>query len=96
MNHREMKEFATHTGEIVTGDRLKQALNVVADWYAENARATYAENAYANHVTQQEKERLLEDGLNHAEKVRAGKVTSLTVWQRIDTELTGECIALLS
>lgn len=87
--------FRTHDGRIVTGERLAAALNAVADWYAENARAVRREDAYAAHVTEETKERRLSDGLAFAEGVRAGERVGFSVWQRVNTHLTGECVALL-
>lgn len=89
-------QFRTHTGEVVTGERLASALNAVADWYAENARAIRREDAYASHVTEETKERSLTEGLAFAEQVRRGEVGGFSVWQRINTHLTGECVALLA
>lgn len=90
-----MQQFRTHTGEIVSGGRLVAALNVVADWYAANARAIRLENAYAAHVTEERKEERLVEGLAFAEEVRRGEHCGFSVWQRINTHLTGECVALL-
>jgi hypothetical protein len=89
-------QFRTHTGEIVTGERLTAARNRVADWWAENARAIYAENAYAAHVTEATKKDNLQNRLDLAERVRAGVgPMGFSTWQRINTELTGECVAFL-
>lgn len=90
-----MAEFRTHIGEIVTGERLQAALNVVADFYVENAKGIRKEDLYASHVTDDQKEDYLRKGLLYAEEIRLGKVTNFTIWQRVNTELTGECIALL-
>lgn len=90
-----MMQFKTHTGEIVTGDRLQKALNTVADFWADNARAIRKENRYASHVTEDRKEKNLKDQLERAEQIRGGDIGSFTIWQRVNTELTGECVALL-
>lgn len=89
-------QFRTHTGEIVNGARLQAAIEKVADWYAENARAIRREDGYAAHVTEATKEAQLAKGLAFAEQVRSGAAFGFSVWQRINTELTGECVALLS
>jgi hypothetical protein len=91
-----MQSFRTHTGEIVTGERLQAALETVADDWIRLAHAIRKEDAYASHVTENDKDRYLAEGLVAAEEIRHGDVNSFTVWQRIDTELTGECIALLA
>ena len=85
----------THTGEIVTGERLQKALDTVADWYAANARAVIAEDPFAPHVTAERKAAYLAERLDHAEEVRAGRALDGSTWQRVNEELTGECIALL-
>lgn len=91
-----MNTFRTHTGETVTGDRLQAALGRVADDWAALAHAIRKEDDYAPHVSEAAKDAALADGLAFAEKIRRGEATSLTVWQRINTALTGECIALLA
>ena len=87
--------FMTHTKEIITGDRLKDALNKVADDMIENAHKVRGEK-YADHVTEQDKDRYLADNLMNAERVREGNYHSFAVWQKINMVLTGECVALLS
>jgi hypothetical protein len=88
--------FRTHTGEIVTGARLTVAQGKVADAWAENARAVYIENAYASHVTEETKKANLQRGLELAASIRVGlEPIGFTLWQRINNELTGECIAFL-
>lgn len=89
------KEFRTHTGEVVTGSRVVSALAVVADFYVSNAYAVRREDSYASHVTEARKEAALQAQLRLADAIRAGEVKSFAVWQRVNTELTGECIALL-
>jgi hypothetical protein len=90
-----MEPFRTHTGEIVTGERLKNAFNKVADDFKNIAYAIRTEDAYASHVTEIQKEKHLEQMLKSAEMVRQGNITSFSAWQDINTELTGECVALL-
>lgn len=88
-------QFRTHTGEIVTGDRLTAALNKVADDWADLARAIRKEDAYAPHVSESTKEANMQAMLARAEEIRAGLVDNFTIWQRVNTELTGQCVALL-
>lgn len=90
-----MMIFRTHTGEQVQGDRLQAALNTVADWYTDNAYGIREEDLYASHVTEVQKDDYLARGLEHAEDVRAGEVTSFAVWQRVNEVLTGECVGFL-
>jgi len=89
------ESFKTHNGEVVKGERLKKALNHVADKWAENAKAIRKNDNYASHVTESTKDLRLEQGLRFAEYVRAGHIESFTISQRVNTFLTGECIALL-
>lgn len=96
MLHGEITEFRTHTGEVVTGERLSNALNAVADERAASAQAIYTEDLYAPHVTQKIKERILQKSLEYAEQIRTGTAPmSFTLWQQINTVLTGECVGLL-
>lgn len=90
-----MNQFRTHTGEIVTGQRLQDALNKVADEWTRNAKAIRSEDEYASHVTEETKDDCLLKGLNRAEEIRIGNINSFTAWQDINTSLTGECVALL-
>jgi hypothetical protein len=91
-----MLTFRTHTGEIVTGERLTAALASVANAWADNARAIRREDHYASHVTEATKDNALAEGLAFAEQIRRGETTGFTTWQRINTALTGECVALLA
>lgn len=90
-----MKSFKTHNGQVVEGEQLQQVLNDVAnDWLA----ITYGirgEDHYASHVTEEQKNENFRKGLETAERIRNGKETGLWCLQRINTKLTGECIALL-
>lgn len=91
-----MNTFRTHTGEIVTGERLQAALNTVADDWAAMAHAIRKEDAYAPHVAEAAKDEYLAKGLAFAETIRRGETTGFTTWQRINSALTGECVALLA
>jgi hypothetical protein len=87
--------FRTHTGEVVSGERLTKALNQVADDWARLARDIRAEDAYASHVDEATKERDLQTMLAEAEAIRGGRIASMSVAQSVNTALTGECIPLL-
>lgn len=91
-----IKSFATHTGEIVKGKKLDKALNHIADFWMNNSKAIRAEDDYASHVTEETKDLRLKQGLAYAESVRAGHIEDFTSQQRLNTYLTGDCIALLS
>lgn len=88
-------DFRTHTGEIVTGERLQAALDATANDLAALGREIRSEDAYAPHVTEAEKDEILAADLALAESIRAGSVKSFAVWQRVNMHLTGECVALL-
>lgn len=90
------QQFRTHTGEIISGERLQRAINKVADDWAELSRAIRREDCYAEHVTTAKKDEYLAEGLARAESIRAGDIQSFTIWQRVNAELTGECVALFS
>lgn len=90
-----IKEFKTHKGDIVKGEMLQDALNHVADFFESNAISIRNSEDYAKHVTESEKNECLKKGLNLSKNIRAGYVESLATSQRLNTYLTGECIALL-
>ena len=90
-----MQTFRTHTGEMVQGERLQEALNAVADDWAANAYAIRREDAYASHVSEARKDERLARGLEAADRIRQGEIQSFTIWQRVNEKLTGECVALL-
>lgn len=91
-----MKPFRTHAGEIVTGERLQAALTKVANDWRELARAIRKEDHYASHVAEETKERAMVEMLQRADEIAAGDVRSFTIWQRVDTVITGECVGLFS
>lgn len=91
-----MTTFRTHTGEIVTGQRLHDALNAVADDWATLGRAIRKEDRYADHVSEETKDAALAEMLARADAIRHGDLGSFTIWQRVNTKLTGECVALLT
>lgn len=87
--------FRTHTGDIVTGAVLTDALKAVGDDWERMERAIRKQDTYAAHVSEERKDANLERGLISAQRIRDGHVTSFTIAQRLNTKLTGECIALL-
>ena len=89
-------QFRTHLGEIITGPRLTDAINAVADDWAILSHAIRREDAYASHVPDAKKESILQEELAYAEEIRAGEhLNNFTIWQRVNEKLTGECIAFL-
>ena len=92
-----MKTFKTHTGYIVKGTALVSVCIEVSNDLIELAHDIYRENAYADHVTQETKDKILADSLKDAERIKNPENIGYELWifQRLDTKLTGECIGLL-
>ena len=88
--------FRTHTGETVDGERLTSALAEVAKDWSDLAHAIRKADHYASHVTDDRKEQALQEMLHRADEIEAGDIRSFTIWQRVNTVLTGDCVALLS
>lgn len=90
-----MDKFIDHNGKVRDGEALKKAFNTVADFYHKNAHSIRQQDCYASHVSEELKDDNLQKDLSRAERVRGGSITDFGIWQRINQELTGECIALL-
>lgn len=87
--------FKTHKGDVITGKQYQAALDKVAhDWESLGHRI-YQADEYAAHVTQETKLARLQDHIDCAADIRVGNWKSFTIWQRINTALTGECVAFL-
>lgn len=88
--------FRTHEDKLVSGNKLQAALDKVGDDWLRMALAVYAEDDYADHVTEDRKiDNLLRDVETSRAIRRGDKMHNFTIAQRINTALTGECIALL-
>lgn len=86
-----MKKFSDFTEE-----QIQSARESVAKWWEENRRAVRRKDNYAPHVTEDEKDQYLREGISYAREIAAGLHDGcFTVAQRIYAELTGECPALL-
>lgn len=94
MNATAARTFTTHTGEIVEGERLTAALEAVSKDWEELAHSIRAEDAYASHVTEAQKDALLAADLAFADRIKAEGAKGFTVWQRVNEKLTSECVAL--
>lgn len=90
-----MISFRTHTGEIVEGARCQAAFNRVSDDWRQLAFDIRAEDAYADHVTEDEKDADFKMMLYEADLISRGEFRSFTIWQRVNQVLTGVCVALL-
>jgi len=87
--------FRTHTGEVISGQRLIDAFNRVADETIELAKAIRLEDAYASHVSEEVKDKNMTDDFALAEQIRSGEITSFTTWQNVNYAITGECVGFL-
>lgn len=91
-----LKVFIDSNGQVHKLENLNRVLNKVADDWEQIGLSIKEQNLYADHVTNETKEKELQKHLNTANDIRKGIVSSFTIWQRINTELTGNCVALLS
>ena len=88
--------FKTHDGREVYGKDLQIALNKVSDDLVQLAQDIRKEDAYANHVTETEKDQYMFKMLGRAFNIRNGRIDSFSTWQDVNTAITGECVAFLS
>jgi hypothetical protein len=82
--------------DITKHPKFMDACKKVANDWRELGHAILKENAYASHVTEQQKIDHLNEHLELADRIEKGEITSFTIWQRINQELTGECVGFLS
>ncbi len=92
-----MNGVITSKGDLITGDKLQAACEAVAKQMELSAEKVRKGDAFIPHVTQAEKD----DYINRfytqeAKEIRAMEnLHYFPRWQRINTELTGECVAFL-
>ena len=91
-----MKDFITSENEVVNGKRLSDAIKKVGRDWNRLAKNMYKENAYASHVTEETKINNLKKMVADSIEIRQGEIKNFTIWQRINTELTGKCVPLLN
>lgn len=84
----------THHGEIIPDETLKAALKQVAADVRESARIARTEK-YASHITEEQKYAFMQKKLDLADEIEAGTVTGFWLWQRVNSIVTGECVAFL-
>jgi hypothetical protein len=85
-----------HTGKILTESELKTALARVANDLRESAHIIRKSSYYADHITEDDKERFLAKDLEYANEVENGLHNrNFTIWQRVDYMLTGESVPFL-
>ena len=81
---------------VLSGAKLQEALDHVADELLRSAEAIRVEDAYGSHVTAEQKARWHQNRLDWAAEVRQGlHCGNMGVWQRVNMFVTGECAALL-
>lgn len=85
--------FKDHTGTTHKGESLNAALHAVAEELRAMYYAIKEEDLYADHVTEAYKAQALKDGLDHVAHVESGIIETFTDCQRLNTKLTGKCIA---
>jgi hypothetical protein len=88
--------FRTHTGEIVSGITLSNALNQVANDMTQTAYNIRFNSHYADHVTEEQKDTYYLRRIERAEQIRIGNgLISFAIWQHVNEVLTGECVPFL-
>jgi len=80
-------QFKTHNGNIVDAT---EAFDKVADDWTRLAGDVYNETE-----TTPQSIRRLYNMLLDVERIRNGEVTSFTIWQRVNEEITGECVPFM-
>ena len=75
--------------------RFMEACKKVAEDCRELSYAIRKCNDYGNHVTESQNEEALQKRLKAADVVERGEIKNFTIWQRVNQELTGECVAFL-
>ena len=90
-------QFRTSTGQIISGEALQQACNQLAVWYDNQAVLVRQEDCFDSHVTQAAKDDYIKRYYTDtAQAVRErSNLANFTIWQKLNTILTGECVAFL-
>lgn len=83
-----------HRGEIIPEETLQAALKKVAADVRESARIARTEK-YASHITEDQKDEFMQKKLDLADEIEAGTTRGFWLWQRVNTIVTGECVAFL-
>lgn len=81
-----------HRGEIIPEETLQAALKKVAADVRESARIARTEK-YASHITEDQKDEFMQKKLDLADEIEAGTARGFWLWQRVNTIVTGECVA---
>lgn len=83
-----------HRGEIIPEETLQAAMKKVAADVRESARIARTEK-YASHITEDQKDEFMQKKLDLADEIEAGTARGFWLWQRVNTIVTGECVAFL-
>lgn len=87
----------THLGKEVTAQELQNAREHVADEIVANAKVMRHSDHYADHITEDQKANFLNEDLLRSHEVAAGKHDhAFWCWQRMNTFITGKCVAFFS
>lgn len=74
---------------------LIEAINEVSIFFLILAFRIFISDNYADHVEENTKINMFLKRIQHAIEIKNGKINNFTVSQRINTILTGDCVALL-
>ncbi len=91
-----IESIKTHKGEVITGQKLKDALLVIGTESEVSAELIYKTTNYASHITEEKKLAIYEENLTRAEEIKTGRAEmTFWLWQRLNFHLTGECVSFL-
>ena len=87
----------THTGVIVTGDRLNEARKYAAGFERRSCSQWLTNPGYgADHVTTLQRGEMAAKNMRNALQTECGECDhNFTIWQRMDYFLTGESVPFL-
>ena len=87
----------THNGKKIIGQQLINARTHAAKGNDNYAKAIMTNKmSFPPHVTREKQIEIADHQLAYAKEIRAGKHDSnFTIWQRMDTFITGKCIGFL-
>ncbi len=76
---------------------INQARQLVVNDYINNMNKEKEEDLFAPHVTEDMKKEYFDKRASLIENIRLGNLdTNFTVWQRMNTYMTGKCVPLFS
>lgn len=89
-------QFRDSNGRSVTSAELQVALDHVAEDWLLMGFNVYMMDEYPAHVSESAKQARYEKGKEVSERIRDGReLNNFTIRQRVNTYLTGDCVALL-